>query len=95
MTIRLIVGIVFLCAATMPASSLAANLECTECSMRSIRKNDRRWKYSHFGFSAGKILFVLPEYRRLYPHGKLSIRWRLSMFLAVAALAVMIVCLTT
>ncbi len=93
MTIRLIVGIVSLCAAI---AGFAIGSMLVDKMFDEIRRsNDRRWNYSELGHWARKDYFIVSEYRRLFPDGKLYARWRLSIFLAVAACAVVGVCLMT
>jgi hypothetical protein len=59
------------------------------------RNNDRRWNYSELGSWARKDSFVVAEYRRLCPHGKLHSLWRASIILGIAAFAAVAVCLIT
>ena len=91
MTTRLVIEIASFCIALVGFA--IGTISMHEMINEINRSADRYKTYSHFGFSPGRILFILPEYRRRYPRGKLSTRWRRSTFLAVAAFAVVIVCL--
>jgi 4-hydroxybenzoate polyprenyltransferase len=93
MTIRLIAGIVFFCAAI--AGFTFANMLVDRMFDEIHRSNDGRWNYSELGNWARKDFFIVSEYRRLFPRGKLFARWRVTIFLAVTALAVVGVCLMT
>jgi hypothetical protein len=59
------------------------------------RNNDRRWNYSELGSWARKDSFIVSEYRRLCPHGKLHALWRATIVLGVAAFAAIAVLLLT
>jgi hypothetical protein len=93
MTIRLVVEIVSFCTG-IAGFTIASRL--VDRMFDEIRRsNDRRWNYSDLGHWARKDYFVVSEYRRLYPHGKLYVRWRVSLLLGVAAFAIVAVCLMT
>jgi hypothetical protein len=90
---RLIVEIVFFCSG-IAGLTLATKL--VDRMFDEIRRsNDRRWNYSDLGHWARKDYFVVSEYRRLYPLGKLYTRWRFTILLGVCSFAAVAVCLMT
>lgn len=93
MTIRLIVGIVSLLTA-IASFSFATRL--VDRMFDEIRRyNDHRWNYSELGSWARRDSFIVSEYRRLCPHGKLHALWRATIVLGVVAFAVVAACLFT
>jgi hypothetical protein len=93
MTIRLIIGIVSLCTAI--ASFTIAGKLVDRMFDDNRRSDDRRWNYSDLGHWARKDFFIVSEYRRLNPQGKLYARWRVALILGIVASAAVAVCLLT
>jgi hypothetical protein len=93
MTIRLFVGIVALLTA-IASFSVASRL--VDRMFDEIRRNnDRRWNYSELGSWARKDSFIVSEYQRLCPQGKLHALWRATIVLGVASFAAVAACLLT
>jgi len=59
------------------------------------RNNDRRWNYAELGSWARKDSFIVSEYRRLCPQGKLHTLWQGAIILGIASFAAVAVCLMT
>jgi len=93
MTIRLIVGIVSLFTA-IASFSIASKL--VDRMFDDIRRNnDRRWNYSDLGSWARKDSFIVSEYQRLCPKGKLHAFWRASIVVGIVGFAALAVCMVT
>jgi hypothetical protein len=93
MNIRLVVEIVSIC--TGVAGFTIASWLVDRMFDEIRRSNDGRWNYSDLGHWARKDRFIVSEYRRLCPHGKLYVRWQISILLGVSSFAAVAVCLMT
>ena len=93
MTLRIFVVIVSFCAA-IASFSFASKL-VDRMFDDNRRSDDRRWNYSDVGHWARKDFFIVAEYRRLNPHGKLYGYWRVTIILGIVASAALAVCLLT
>jgi hypothetical protein len=85
MNLRLVVEIVFLFIAIASFSAASRLVDRMFDEIR--RNNDHRWNYSELGSWARKDSFVVSEYRRLCPHGKLYAFYRVAIILGIVAAA--------
>jgi len=91
MTPQLVIGIVFFCVAMTGCA--IGNISMYKMIDEINRSIHRSQSLTHFGFWAGKNLFIMSEYRRLYPEGKLHGRTWASIATMIAGLTGVAICM--